>query len=1456
MLERTAACIKAGARDSLKCAQQSPWASTRRLHQAFWTHGAGDLDLLPTYVPSPSTPATGLPVRRNDTHSERQKDRTKEPASLAADAIFLDFLYPPQALAYVHRTSRQQLDSWEKRNARRLPEGFVQTSRRFSSKSGSPSDMEDNESKTSSMAQPPGDGNASGTGEESSPRPHGGLLGESEDTIEREARLYRGRSRKGEAGLAQDLEEDLMAAGDAKFRTLKHQVDGHDQNDSGFASSPTYLAEGYPDGFSKPQDSLDSTLFHDIEDTAHDPTGRLRHLRQILGMQSKSITTSEIRQAWRLYLSLADVDKQDARLKEKLLVWLDERTDDLADAHMFSLYCSIPIDARTLITYQTVARSFVRRREIAMLHAMHKEALRGIPNGQQITFQLFEEGLRSRDWTLSRRVVLDHDKILTNDGRPQQIQLFWAKVPGIQDLVDLVTPVVKTVTSDARFRWDWSKNSRRAIKVYLRLSKEAIQQATDLLFVEKFSHQHAEKIFHLLGFINKLDGESHQFFHEMLTRLLPRLGKHLHEQNDPESGILREDAHAIISYLYWHYREGKGAKLHPDLMLIWLEHLTKRMQRTNIEVRSERNVTANMVIEDWQPWHAQLSVEAAHQLITYSAYAGAVKAVKRWVAYVMRRYPAYQEEQKTFWAQIYVHTTLSNLSAAKKAFNDVQRSARAHGDRLDLKCWNVLLHAHQKADDLEGAIKTFAKLVQFTSLTPDISSFDALLIMLARRGDVDAISDILKQYDVLTQGKRVTWFVNMQLRALIFLDDVPRAELLLAETMHQVRNGEVIGSMTECYNTLMSKYASDRDMDGVMHTYRRMKEERIRRNKKTYQHMMQALANFRRTSAAWAILIKVMKADGFEPTAKHYTVAMAGFCNQNEPEKAIMVHNRMLAANIRQSVDTKAALIRAKGLVARKARNEARLSGQEYPDALASALTDLRDAVDNIQLREVANAGNYTVQDAFSPTMWLLGGERHLEAVQRLFQQSKEIAEKYGHSPWPTIRLSAALMNAMYHAKEHAQVEAYWKVVKDQADSITPLTTIPNFIALREKARGQDQVQRKTGVKSTETAADDQAEVGFVTSENSTMAQVQTVSAEPQLGQIGPRPAPARRHVLNRTFKIYLASLVAQNRVGEAIKEANRLLTQGYTFDNVTWNRLVQSIAGSNPPLTLLSFTLTERYLIQNFPGWVGREARKFWPRKPARDFGMEYIRARYLAKTELMPQYRTFIWLAKAFLNLQRRETVGWQGDDQGNDIDPFLENFVGTLKQVRETAPRTLHFVQLMPRIDDKWQNRLLRGIGWDFPPGSDSGTVIGDARLEEPNVLDAKLSTEASSDEEAVFQVDADIEPADDALTPFTPISIDADVHTEVDSGNKGEQALSSFLADVGIEPADESFSESDSSLKREEAISSDTDGRHAEVDSSGNEGERALSEEEATSPADSGIESADENASDADSSRKRE
>ncbi|CAK1361507.1 hypothetical protein CB0940_03129 [Cercospora beticola] len=1334
MLERATACLKArAARDSLQCAQQhARRASKRLLHHTFWTHGAGDLDL-PPYIAS-STPPAGLPLRHDDPPSAPKNSRSAAPTPSTTDGVFLDFLYPPQALAYLHRANRQSFESWEYRNARRLPEGFVRASRHYSSTARSKrrdkTTTTDPEKRPETSAQ-----QATPDDEEDEVRtsdPFAEAAGEQTDS----ARIPRYQ-----ADQATELAKELGVGKRADTRTgVQQALEGAvESRANDFADTAGELDDMQSRNVAERSRARENAVVvgqSTLVDSTHAPDQRLRQLRFIMAMKREHVTQVLIRQAWQLYLSLHEDDKRDLRLKEKLLVWLNEREDELADAYITALFWSIPLHSRTLPIYQTVAQSFLRgTRANSLLSVLHKEALTNIPNGQQLTLQLFTHALKTENFYALRRAVKEHDRVFMSAGQSMSVELFWVKVAEIPDLMTSVLPLAK--------RSDGANRSEiRNLRV--KLSKEAVQQATDGLFHEQPSIVRTQEIFALLNVINKYDSHARRFFHTLLVRLLPALGQQRVEKHGDGSSIsVRENAHQIISYLYWHSRQGEDTKVHPDLMLIWLKHLTSRMDTTNKEYRSERNATASMVIEDWQAWYEQLSADAVHNLISYSARAGAVDALSQWTAYLNRRYPSYQEQQKAFWAQIYVHAQLSDLAAAKQAFKDVSRSARAHGARVDLKCWNVLLYAHQQADDLEGAMETFKEMLQRTKFVPDAASFAPLVNMLARRGDVDAVEDILQQYDLLTQEKRPTKFVRAHIMALNLIDDPSQAELLLQESLVKVRQGQIIGSMTDCVNLMLAKYASMRDIDATMHIYRVMKQRNIFRNATTYRHLMQSLANFRQTNAAWAILTKGMRRDGFVPTAAHYTVAMAGFINEDQADKAIMAHQHMVKQNIRESLSTKQNLIKAKALIEKKVHNRARNSGQEISPPLANALADLQAMVEDLNPRDItardrSGAHSHTAQDMFSPVMWALGGEQQVEVVQQLFQDSQATANKYGHSPWPTIRLSAGLMNAFYHAKEFAQVEAYWKVVKEQVDGIAARSPVPDFVALRQIAR-EKPTSNGVGMTASDGAEmDDRAELGFTTDQKSEAEASRAPMQSVQMSNLGPRPAPARRGVLTRPFRIYLASLAAQNRLEEGIREATRLLSQGYTFDNITWNRFIEYIAGSEPPLALLAFTLVERYLIRKFPGWIGNANRRYPLRKSARALGMQYIRARYLAQNELMPQYRTFIWLAKALLEVRRREAGGWQGKDGEQGINATTKRLIGTTAQIREKAPRTLRAVQMMPRIEDKWQNRLLRGIGWKFPPGADRKPTIGDAQL-----VHALDDSEPLTDDDLAFLADAGLD-----------------------------------------------------------------------------------------------------------------
>ncbi|KAF2213161.1 hypothetical protein CERZMDRAFT_117410 [Cercospora zeae-maydis SCOH1-5] len=1327
MLARaTTACLKArAARDSLPCAQQhhARRASTRLLHHTFWTHGAGDLNL-PPYIVSP-TPPVDLSLRHDDISAPKNSRVVAAP-----DGVFLDFLYPPQALAHLQRANRRQLESWEHRNARRLPGGVVRASRHYSSTSRVKS------LRATSAPDPEPQPEAAEQQEmvdvEKAAMPErdalGEVAGEHTDTV----RAYQRQP--------MDLAKELGVGNDTDTRTGVSNAavaeDGVSQF-AGFADSPADIDEAQPHGTWE-HGSVRQEAAPLLVDIPHEPALRLRHLRFLLEAKPHQITRPVIRQAWQLYLSLHDVDKQDLRLKEKLLVWLNEREDELADAYITALFWSFPLAARTLPIYQTVVESLLRAKAAhELLSVIHTEALVNLSNGHQVSLQLFTHALGKGNVTALNRAVKEHNRTVNATGQLVPLELLWLKVAELPGLVSRVKSLLK-----GRYK------TRKARPLRVRLAQEAVQQATERLFEDQDSPDPSSDILALLDIINQIDSNAATFFRSQLVLLLPALNQYNVEKHlNPRYTKVREKAHRIISYLYWHSRACDDAKLHQDLMLIWLKHLTSRMDTTNKEDRSERNVTAGMVIEDWQAWYGQLSADAVHNLISYSAHAGAVEALNKWTAYLNRRFPSYQEQRKAFWAQVYVHAKLSDLPAAKGAFKAISRSAQAHGDRIDLKCWNVLLHAHQQADDLEGAMETFKELLQRTKLVPDSNSFAPIVNMLARRGDVDALEDILQQFDVFTQEKRATHFVHAQIMALNLIDDAPRAELLLQESIHKVRQGEIIGSMTECVNLMLAKYASMRDIDATMRVYRTMQRQNIFRNAATYRHLMQVLANFRQTNAAWAILTKGMRNDGFVPTAAHYTVIMAGFNNEDEPDKAIMAHEHMLFKNIRESLSTKENLVKAKMLMEKKAHVRDRNSGEEVSEPLANALLALKAMVADLSPRDISSqfrpgGFKHTAQDVFSPVIWALGGERRLHAVQQLFQDSHAAAKEYSHSPWPTIRLSAGLMNALYHAKEFAQVEKYWKLVKEQIDGIVPSTPVPDFLALRQLTRENSTSDTAVTTASAGPKTDEGAELGFKTDQDSEDGASRTPTRSVQASRLGPRPAPARRGVLTRPFRIYLASLAAQNRTEDAIREATRLLTQGYTFDSITWNRFIEYIAGSDPPMALLAFTLTERFLISSFPGWIGMSPRRWKLRKSIRALGMQYIKARYVAPGVLIPQYRTFIWLARALLEVRRRESVGWQGQDERQTVNANVKRFIGTTEQIREKAPGTLRAVQMMPRIDDKWQNRLLRNIGWKFPSEGDQQPTIGDAQLVSVSDI-IEQSSEPLTDEDLAFLTAAGID-----------------------------------------------------------------------------------------------------------------
>lgn len=199
--------------------------------------------------------------------------------------------------------------------------------------------------------------------------------------------------------------------------------------------------------------------------------------------------------------------------------------------------------------------------------------------------------------------------------------------------------------------------------------------------------------------------------------------------------------------------------------------------------------------------------------------------------------------------------------------------------------------------------------------------------------------------------------------------------------------------------------------------------------------------------------------------------------------------------------------------------------------------------------------------------------------------------------------------------------------------------------------------------------------------------------------------APSLRFILSRPLRFYLLSASAQNPsdTTRLTTTVTSLLSAGYAFDNQTWNAYIVTLCKSSPPRALLAFTLTERFLIPNWPGWIDNQVGtikndKFRPKPISRREGLTYIRTNYIRPGFLVPQYKTMVYLARALLELRSYEVTGkgrglkTRGAKR-EEAQREVERQVGSIKAVRERAPRTMHEVQSLPRVYDSLQAALLR-------------------------------------------------------------------------------------------------------------------------------------------------------------------
>ncbi|KAH0553139.1 hypothetical protein GP486_006673 [Trichoglossum hirsutum] len=516
---------------------------------------------------------------------------------------------------------------------------------------------------------------------------------------------------------------------------------------------------------------------------------------------------------------------------------------------------------------------------------------------------------------------------------------------------------------------------------------------------------------------------------------------------------------------------------------------------------------------------------------------------------------------------------------AEETVNQFKRISDEFNLKPDTTCWNILLNALAKQDDVEGVQQCFDKMRR-SGINPDEYTTGTLIGFCANRGDIEGAEDMYQLSESLGLEKS-TAVIGSLVLAYINDGQLDRAENLTEKASAM----DLKGSPTRMWNYILTAFASRRDGDGVSRTLQRMQQLRVPMDGMTYGALMQFLVNIKQTEAAYRILRNTMPRGRIRATAFHYSIIMEGFAIQGELDKALKAFDRMMKRGIRPTISTQIVLLKATASADLKEFKARVVEGQSLQLASAEKILDealLDSDASEMAVEEPIKGIKGQLLPAVYPAalfdfiIFLYGREGYSEKALDLYDRYLSATKTETSSrPVHTIKLIAALMVTHLQGKRYEEVAKYWNLA----------------------------------VKT---------------------AQLQTTPWSPSDSSAPKRLPSSRKYLLTTPFRPYAKSLCEQGNIDKLIQEVETLNRDGFELENCSLNLYIQLLALNKR--TLLAFELCETRLMCDWPGWRLQLRRK----------GMTNRQIKKLPKSPMRPSYATLVYLAGVFVETSRLMRMG----------------------------------------------------------------------------------------------------------------------------------------------------------------------------------------------------------------------
>lgn len=986
------------------------------------------------------------------------------------------------------------------------------------------------------------------------------------------------------------------------------------------------------------------------KDTPSSSTSPSRAHQELLALleapsPDQSFLLLDIERAWNL---LSQIPNPSPDLLRGAIHWFSNLDDKAAAQHAVDLFADLPHTFKSSAAYENAIRSNLKLGRQSVAVALHNEASALPTSGPIASDHLMAVAVSQKDWPLAVSILQEWETYNATVCRGGNAPLFNKTIKKLRRTLTEVHHLRKWIIHD-REKGELMQDLQRLYN--LLVHSYITVQSREHVFLR---HDFAASL--VRGHVRTLIEKTHE--HGLATADLDE--NILLALMNVEGCASNHNCSAIVASTYLLYRESEFFAPSKRLLL----EITKFWRDHNLAFAgkgpNENHISKESILDDWKKYHQKPSDEALTIIMDTFAQRGLVKAVKQHANLYKSLHAKGDLDAEWLKHLLTVHAVNHKPSLAAQQLYNMHRE---YGVSPNLSCWNIVLNAFIRADDLPRATKIFHEILD-AGLQPDEYTYTPLLKAYAKQGDIDGVIDLLEFAKSNGAIRPTTRMLNCMILALARSSEMDGALKALDQTVQAVQKGKADGSLTPCFNTVLTAFAWRRDFKSTMATYRRMQEANVPLDERSYGALILVLCLFRQSPSAHKILKSVMPAHGIRPLAFHYAVLTSGYLGQELYSEAVKVQPEMKEARVRETASSRAVATKAKALYQHSVTQD-----QTHENSHLSPLKDVIEDFEKV-LNDTRSfrhgiqpepSGLETMDISF--LIFIHGRRRSFEAVQHLFQMfQKKFAEiDTDHSQAPIVLLLTNLMFVHTQAQEWDEVDKYWDLIKSRVDEIR-LSHIPASKLVQSVEHGQ--ITRTS--REAETA----------------------------------RVPASHRFMLSRPLQYYIRSQFAQSSIRKLIPMIMKLLAQGFQFANKTWNELIVQLCQASPPRALLAYTLVEKYMMKDWPGWIShrhgsiRKPDTVYLKKQTHKEGLEYINARYINEDQLIPQYRTMVYLANALLEVRGLTSRGL-GEDPNESVSGLreLRKQVGTIPEIREKAPKTLHAIQSMPRIVDELQGRLLR-------------------------------------------------------------------------------------------------------------------------------------------------------------------